>query len=231
MKTEYIPKSQLIKYDEIYIIRKLPLPDDAIDLILKYYDFYLNPEDSIDNFWIKLGRETCNLAHWAWYCVLILEYSFGRSHKYSKIMYFKELFANLISKLDDLVCGYYPYCQDFIYINSNLTREQIRITDVFYRNLSIIEYPILYNYNKKCKKTLTIDQKKYILEFINRFNYYLNYIEYILYKLPMNINNNIFSSNYVVIIHSKKKEIFRTLLIKLKKKLKKLNIINDIKIE
>ena len=238
---EYIPETKLIPQYKKIILQKIRfgkgeyLPYDTIKVILTYCNKFLNPEDSIPIFWINLGTETCNLEKWCMYCYYIILRSFGTSHKYSKL-FNTEPFTYLQGPLDAFVCGYYPYNVDYIHINENIAQKmtdanwrfgknELPITNIFYRTNTIKEYPVKDSYvkDKLYKKTLTTSDLKYILIFIKRLSIYLNYLTNMVNKLPYHMRNY---------EHDKyQKNRLEKIIRKLKKKCDKMNIVNDITIK
>ena len=230
---EYIPNSTIVKQDELSCTKQLNLPDDIINLVLDFDILLLDPSD--DDFWIKLGMESCNLRRWCNNCFYILQPSFGKTNKYSKLFTVLEtLFITLCSKLDDFVCDYYPLNKHNIYINDELTykinnkaniklkENKFPITNIFYNSDTIPKYPTKYDYTGY-KRTLTNDDKQYILTFVTRLDKYLNYLETIVDKIPIK-NNSTYNWKPV------KDTIIKTIE-KMKKKCDKMNILNDITVK
>jgi len=236
---EYIPETKLIPQYKKILLRKIRfskkkiLPDDTINVILTYCDKFLNPEDSIPIFWIRLGIETCDLQSWRFYCRDILQKSFGTSHKYSQLLSCdRRLIDSFQNHLDSWVCAYYPLSITEIsnnvkYINGiTIQDKKITITSIFYNNYTIKKYPVKYSYrgeDKIYKKTLTAADKKYILTFKKRLSAYLNYLENMVDKLPRNPIS--------LSICKKLKKNIRISIKKLKKKCDKMNILNNITIK
>ena len=212
-----IPNSY-IKQERNREIKKLPLPYDIINKIVNYDSDFINIDSCIDTFWINLGKETCNLDMWSWYCYDIFQKSFGKTRfKFVYDIRYK-LFINLKDELDKLVCNYYP---------RNITSiENIPLIHIFYNNYDIIKYPVR-NIDKS-KKYITTDEQIYIMTFIKRINVYLKYIENNIDKFSINLNIYNYTSKEVANI---KKNIIKTIS-KIKKKCDKLSIImNDIQVK
>ena len=166
----YIPKCYIEKErirERTREIQKLRLPEDIINKILNY-DEFINIDSCMDTFWIKFGKETCNLSLWECYCYNILTNSFGKKKFKFMIMDFYSLKA----KLDSLVCESYPL--DIYYI------KDIYITSIFYGTENIEKYHLK---NNDRKKYITKDEQIYIKTFIKRINKYLKFIENNINKL------------------------------------------------
>lgn len=213
----YIPISY-IKQERNREIRKLPLPEDIINKIINYNDEFIKPDNNIDDYWINLGIETCNLYNWSRYCHSILVTSFGSTKFNFLYNMIQEYFGTLRSYLDDIVCGNYPKN-----INSI---QNVLITNIFLHNPNIIEYPT--RNSDKLRKYITKDEKKYIMTFIKRINVYLKYIENnidILFLINLKFYN---STNKE--IANRKKDIIKEVL-KIKKRCDKLTIMmNNIEV-
>ena len=151
--------------------------------------------DDVDTFWVDLGIETSNLIKWNSYCWVILEYCLGKN-KTKSLLTIDKHFCRLQSLLDDLVCISYPRSIFSIQVNN----QDVRITHIFYSNDDIIICP----FEKNKKKTITQQDKNYIIKCIEQTNIYLNYLENNIDKLPVNIEN---FKNYPKIIKSIREEI------------------------
>ena len=111
----YEPNSQLYDISAIVVLHQLPLNVDVIGEIISFVDPYLNANECIDTFWFKLGRETCNLKEWADNCMSIVYSGFGKSSVYYNCLravsngypYHRGI-AKVQSKLDNMICTYYP---------------------------------------------------------------------------------------------------------------------------
>ena len=187
----------------------------SIDYIPKSYitdEIYREITNCDENIWINLGKETCNLDRWSWYCFFIIQNSFGKTKAKSMFYNISKSFESLQSNLDDLVCVHYPL--------SISTINNIPITHIFYRIENIIQYPILLEYRRK--KYINIDQKVYIITFIERMNEFLKIINDNIDKLVEK-----FDKKYINI---KKNNILK-LIEKIKENCDRLAIIiNDIQI-
>ena len=190
---EYIPISRI--QNNLEEINNLPLPNEIVRYIKEYCDEFLpipieSVGDDIDKFWINLGTETCNLVAWNIKCWRILTNSFGLAKKFHSIP--EGLLDSLCCQLDNLVNKNYP-----LSINSIQTDgRDIPIVSIFYRCRDIIEYPIEYTIGcRRRRKTITSQDKKYMMKFIERMNIYLNYLEKNVDKLPVNTRENITDIN------------------------------------
>ena len=208
---EYIPKSTIIKEET-------------------QQNNWLSPEDNlISLFWVNFGIEHVNLRNWSLQCFDILQCSFGRSYnKYTNSIILDNLFSKLSYDLDSMVGCYYPLSENYIQIDDKklaqdinryrqIKNNQVLITSVFYNIKTIKYYPMKYNYKGK---TFSSKDKEYILKFIKRFGIYLEYLEYIIDKLPINLNVNYEPEKIINGV--------RETIIKMKNKYNKMNIINDI---
>jgi hypothetical protein len=177
---EYIPITR--NGSNLDIIDSLPIPDDLIKNIKTYCDDYLSiPINKVgyevDEFWIKLGIETCNICRWNDNCMFIVQNAFGKTKSRLFVGLEKQL-RSLTGLLDDLVCNSYPRSIHSIEYDNR----EIFITDIFYNMEDIMEYPV-NNY----KKTITVQDKKYIINFIERTNKFLNFLEENIDNLPVNV--------------------------------------------
>lgn len=118
-----------------------------------------------DRFWLNLGCEIYNLRRWSFYCKDILQRLFGSSSKHCKYVNFEDGLDHLRSLLDTMVSNSYPGNQHMI--------NNVAITEVFYKNSTITEYPIRYVFQKR---KITADEKLYILEFLSRLNECLDFL-------------------------------------------------------
>ena len=182
----YEPPSQIYNSSTNIALDKLPLNDDVISIICSYIDPYLDPLQCIDAFWVKLGRETCNLFKWVDFSMNIIYSGFGKTSPYYKCLYSVSnvlnsktsslTFNTLRSKLDDMVCEYYPL---------NISKiSNIEITSIFYNNSDCINYPYETSSKKRFPKVIKKAEKEYILNLIQRLSQYKYYIEnYVINKI------------------------------------------------
>ncbi len=233
---KYIPTSKLLKYNNLvkYTISKLKLPPEIITIIWKKVRTTLiNPEDSIIDFSIKLSIEHCNIKRWYWYCYSILYNSFGASHKYFKLFVLDTYFTDLSSVLDSLIHNYFSLKQEYIIIDNNILLEEInknriekytneiKICNLFYFMDTIKKYEKKINTSNKYNKYLSNYEKNYIINFVDRTNLYLNYLDDNLDKLT-NIKSTEEYNKHNYIIELNK------IIQELKKKFNKFSILNDI---
>ena len=233
---KYIPTSKLLKYNNLvkYTISKLKLPPEIITIIWKKVRTTLiNPEDSIIDFSIKLSIEHCNIKRWYWYCYSILYNSFGASHKYFKLFVLDTYFTDLSSVLDSLIHNYFSLKQEYIIIDNNILLEEInknriekytneiKICNLFYFMDTIKKYEKKINTSNKYNKYLSNYEKNYIINFVDRTNLYLNYLDDNLDKLT-NIKSTEEYNKHNYIIELNK------IIQELKKKFNKFSILNDL---
>jgi hypothetical protein len=198
---EYIPITR--NGQNIDEIDDLSISYDLIKHIKTYCDDYLSIPinkigSNVDEFWIKLGIETCNIKRWNHYCMFIIQHAFGKT-KCRQLNALEKQFNLLVSSLDDLICNSYP--RSILSIKFN--NQEIHITDIFYNMEDIIEYPV----NTYKKKTITLQDKKYIMNYIERTNKYLNFLEENIDNLPVNVENFNRPSFYNETIKSIKQQI------------------------
>lgn len=196
---EYIPITR--NGPNTDIIDNLPIPHDLIKNIKTYCDDYLSiPINKVgyevDEFWIKLGIETCNIYRWNENCMFIIQNAFGKTKRRQFVALAKQLLL-LQSFLDDLVCNSYRSIRSIKYDN-----REIRTNNIFYNMADIIEYPV-----NTYKKTITLQDKKYIINFIERTNNYLNFLEENIDNLPVNVENFKEKSFYNTTIKNIKQQI------------------------
>lgn len=176
------------------------------------YDDFMTIDNSHETFWCNFGKETCNLNRWCWYSYTIIQNSFGKTKFKSVFDKILKSFQSLRCDLDSLVCEYYP-------LSKNTINDK-PITQLFYNNDDIIQYPILFEY--KQKKYINQNQKVYITTFIERTNEYYNFIYNNIDKLVEK-----YKIKYICEI---KKDIIKTIK-NIKKNCDRLSIImNDIQI-
>ena len=154
---EYIPITR--NGTNIDIINSLPLPHDLIEHIKTYCDDYLSiPKNKVgyevDEFWTKLGIENCNINRWNVNCRFLISNVFGKKKSSLFVSLGKQL-DMLTSLLDDLLCNSYPRSIHSIKYDNR----EIFISEIFYSIKDIIEYPV----NTYKKKTITLQDKKYII--------------------------------------------------------------------
>lgn len=209
---EYIPITRIGSNNDIVDI--LPLPDDLIKYIKTYCDDHLfipvnKVGYEVDEFWIKLGIENCNIYRWNENCMFLIQNLFGKTKSRPFVSLNKRLRV-LRSLLDDLVCFSYPLSVHSIKYDNR----EISITQIFYNIGDIINYP----FNTK-KKIITLQDKKYIINFIERTNKYFNFLEKNIDNLPVNIKNFKRQSLYNETIKKIKQQI---------KKIKKIEYCDEI---
>jgi hypothetical protein len=180
---EYIPRTRI--GSNIDIIDSLPIPYDLIKYIKTYCDDYLSiPINKVgyevDEFWIKLGIETCNIYRWNNNCMYLIQNIFCRT-KSRLFVSLQNQLGVLRSLLDNLVCNSYPRSIHSIKYDNR----EIFISEIFYSIKDIIEYPV----NTYKKKTITLQDKKYIINFIERTNKYLIFLEKNIDNLPVNVDS------------------------------------------
>jgi len=191
---------------------------------MTFVGIYLDPNDCMDTFWFKIGRETCNLIEWNTNCMHIVFSGFGKSTNFYKCLLpfsrlygpKKKLHLAIQCKLDDMICAYYPIrkknCDENILKISKLRS----IIDIFYNNSDCKEYP--YIKNSRFSKVIRIEEKMYILNFIHRLKLYKYYMEnYVINKILPEEK----------IIHKELLKYFN----KYGKCIDKLNILEDIPVE
>lgn len=191
---KYIPISRIQENTEE--INKLPLPYDVIQYIKSFSDGFIpipkeKVGEKVDRFWVNLGIETDNLYYWNYYCWNILSITFGEIK--GKLLHkISDKFGNIRSLLDDFVCASYPLTIHSIKVDE----ENINITNIFYKNdINLIKYPKT-NYEKR--RTITLQDKEYILEYLNRLNIYLTYVKNKITEFPVNVENFKIKSNYQI---------------------------------
>ena len=197
---EYIPITR--NGPNLDIIDSLPIPHDSIKNIKTYCDDYLSiPINKVgyevDEFWIKLGIETCNIYRWNDNCMFIVQNAFGKTKSRIFVGLEKQL-CLLTSLLDDLVCNSYPRSIHSIKYDNR----EISITKIFYDMEDIMEYPV-----NTYKKTITLQDKKYIINFIERTNKFLNFLEENIDNLPVNVEKFNEKSFYNTTIKNIKQQI------------------------
>lgn len=219
---KYIPSSAIVLDPLRLEVLCDFLPNEIVNDIISYDDVYLDISGDMDHVWLSLGIETCNLYQWSWYCLDILQKSVGTT-KSSVVFELRDnLFSNLKSLLDDLVCC--NYRATVTSIKDAGSNRRVDITGIFYKQSNLIEYPVKGRVaGKKLRKTLSFEDKEYIVKFMERLCAYLNYLEQNVDKLRVNYSDK----NY---IRQKKKQIIQTIK-KMTKKCDRMNqIISELKL-
>jgi hypothetical protein len=219
---DYIPDTQLIKkyvQDLIRLVPKESLGPNQDVMSVVDGDPFIDPNLSIDEYWVKLGRECCNLQRWSIYINMILSHCFGKSSKYvTYISKYYKLLELIKDKMDTVVCSHYISSQHDIEYKG----EKIDLVKIFYGNETIMKYPVKYSseYKNQYKNTLTPQDKQYILTFVDRSKALIDFLEN---KFDLYSND------------TQKKKIEKHLLFVIINKFKKLleteNIINDIAVK
>jgi len=219
---EHIPDTQLIKKSVQDIIRLIPKeslgPNQDVMSVVDG-DTFIDLTISIDEYWVNLGRECCNLRRWSMYINIILSHCFGKSSKYVKYInnYYK-LLELIKHRMDTIIYSHYISSQHDIEYNG----KKIDLIKLFYGNETITEYPVKYsgeykNQFKEFKHTLTSQDKQYILTFVDRTKTLIDFLEN---KFDLYSNDT----------PTKKieKHLLFVIINKFKKLLERENIINDI---
>jgi hypothetical protein len=147
-------------------------------------------------FWLKLGRETCNLWEWSFYCFLIIQENYGKSDPCAqRLLALYKKFTSISGVLDDfLCCRWYREAgskeehellaalREYVQPPYRNTRDYVNITDVFY-NIDNIEKPILRRrvgspHSRKYPKFLVTEEIEYIQEFCQRMHEYIQYLKF-----------------------------------------------------
>lgn len=210
---QYIPESKLkdnetAVLDILDTVSRKHLNHDVQGIITKFYSPYMTPDtSSINKFWLNLGCEVCNLNQWSWYCFDILQRRFGKSSKFCKYVNYRDDFYELRNHLDKMVCNSYS-TQGMI--------DNVSLLHVFYNNTTITEYPIGDVYQKRI---FTAADKEYILSFLSRLNECLDFITENVSKIG---NRSKYCSDA-------RKAVLKRVN-KMKRRLSKDNIINDIEV-
>lgn len=194
---KYIPNTYLYDVNILYYILKLPLPNDAINLILKYYNIYLDINKSKIDFWIKLYIETNNLNLWSRCCSNIINKKYSKFHVAYRLFNIENLFLNLSTDFNNIIKFQYNYKLNMLYFNNtpynnNIIKNVVKNEKYFKNNmLNIDDINKIYTINKYEPNhelnNITLYEKKYIELFIKRCHLYLKYLEYIQFS-------NIFSA-------------------------------------
>ena len=188
----YEPQCQIYNISTIVILYQLPLNNDTINIIMRFVGIYLDPNDCMDTFWFKLGRETCNLIEWNSNCMHIVYSGFGKSTNFYKCLSpfscsygpTQKITRSIQCKLDDMICAYYlirkKNCDENILKISKLRS----IMDIFYDNSDCREYPYIKKFNRRFSKEIRKEEKMYILNCIRRLKLYKYYMEnYVINKI------------------------------------------------
>jgi hypothetical protein len=158
-------------------------------------DKKLLPSKNDHTFWLKLGRETCNLSEWSFYCFLIIQENYGKSDPRAKSLWalHDNTFINIKGVLDDFLLRSYEKGSKeehellaalHEYAQPPRVRlpphDRLYITDVFY-NIDNIEKPILRRRQEGSKypKFLDAEEIEYIQEFRQRMHEYIQYLKYL----------------------------------------------------
>jgi len=139
-------------------------------------------QEKKDEYWFIIGKELCELVYTTSIINVIMSYSFGKSHSYTKNLEID--FIDLQSILDDIIQSDYPKEINSIFYNN----KTIQITDVCYalkydtvhiNENGQSEYFVLLLEQIKIKpkkhmKKLTNDELLMIKEFIANLSNFIN---------------------------------------------------------
>ena len=147
-------------------------------------------------FWLKLGRETCNLSRWCRHCFFIMQENYGKSDPRSKslwsfIGYPHKAFTMIKGTLDTFLMVSYGVgskeehefkaaLREYVQPPYHTSREFIYMTDVFY-NIDNMEEPTLKRrrQGRRLPKNLDPEDMKYLEEFRRRMHQYVQYLKFI----------------------------------------------------
>lgn len=156
----------------------------------------LLPSKNDHMFWLKLGRETCNLSQWSWYCFLIMQENYGKSDPRSKSLYafcasWDGAFTYVKGTLDTFLMRSYGVgskeehefeaaLREYVQPPYRTNRESINMIDVFY-NIANIEEPTLKRrrQGRRLPKNLDPEDMEYLEEFRRRMHQYVQYLKFI----------------------------------------------------
>ena len=247
----YIPISEIKKTKEPTILKPLSQNDDIVNNIVNNIEgslniqSYIDPSNcnsSIDECWLKLGIETCNVKVWSGICYDMLHCSFGTAHRISRVFSQYHLFLDVIKyTLGGIIRSYYPVSQHYVIVPEALTKKYLNIsnystndtinkrliTGIFY-NSSTIDGKLYQSkdYNKEniqYKNTITSNDKETLMVFKNRCEEYHECLQIISIQIIKNSSIPLRNQN---IVHKLIKELG-----KLKKRTDALEIIKDIHVK
>lgn len=142
----------------------------------------LLPTRPVHECWLKLGRETCNMFKWTWYCYDILQWKYGKSHKVSQSFHsLFDFFVIIKGGLDSYLLAAYARAdeEEFLKTLRAYTDGPRYTTDVFY-NIGNIEEPKLETHKSmRFSKTLSSEENAYITEYQSRLKKYIEYLKFV----------------------------------------------------
>jgi len=155
-------------------------------------DEKLLPSKNDHAFWFKLGRETCNLDSWCFYCFLIIQENYCKSDPRAKsLLALGDTFFDIKGVLDDFLLSSYRKGskeeQEFMaalheYVQP-FGKNCLYITEVFY-NIGNIEKPVKrtrdFGYFDEFRMRMPVKPDfEYIEEFRLRMDEYIRYLKFI----------------------------------------------------
>lgn len=161
-----------------------------------------------DTRWVELGVAMKKLYNNYIYLNMLIHNKFGKSNKISSNFWkLERCFTTLKSNLDDIVCNDYP-----LNVHTLPHYDHISITKVFYNiNIDIEENnPPLPSGFKKLPKSLTIDEKIRINNFLNDLILYISSIKS-LYKDKRREKEYIKNADKFISVINKNMDIIKTI--------------------
>lgn len=140
-------------------------------------------------FWIKLGRETCNICHWSFYCSSISSINYGKTDPHSKSLEaLWHALDSIRSTLDDLLMVSYEIkskeehdfeavLREYAQPSNNRTDKNLTLVNVFYSIANIERPNEIKRHKGRYPRNLVADDKFYIEAFLQRTEKYIRFIK------------------------------------------------------
>ena len=130
-----------------------------------------------DKYWYELGCEMKIIYSMGDHIWKIINNQYGKSDRYTNIACrIDKLHDKIRCDLDTIVCNIYPRNQHDLELYPDVS-----ITHIFYGPIpdelnNHLPYPAYSSYKRPCCKTLTDEQRDFIIKYRNILNEYLNKI-------------------------------------------------------
>ena len=178
----FIPKLRIKKEAELSAIRENQklhsLPSEVIEEIISFIGNEIDM-NNVDDFWISLGIDTCNMVEFANYVFKILYIS----HKSKVPSYIWQLGEAMPDGLfHQLRCS----LETLYYTNYRSGELSYGDWGPFFKTDNIVPYPIPEPTDSS-KIFINSQDKKYIETFIKKTKSYLDYLKKNMHRIPMDL--------------------------------------------
>lgn len=157
---------------------------DVNNIIIMYYCRYNLPSDMLlDNFWVELGEDVCNLSSWCKTCLEYVQCKFGTCKIVRRLQVVEEVVFRIQSTFDDIVCNCYPYNVHYITTRKNKKGfvKNLLITNIFYDSKTFDFDAMLKRSGKKYSDTKILPtlNKQFLYLFASVLDDFFIYIIYV----------------------------------------------------